>query len=178
MTPSTCHSWDSNKGSDVSGKIQLRKVKKHLKSKEINNLVGTEVGIRCRRECAQCWSGHSCSLGRGLSWHNLYLLHVERVTAETATLHPREVDVSWRSCSPKSEQVCPGGLQHTEGSVLELGKAQEEAAAALERPRPLWSNGLEALQELGMKEWNRAWEKEVGEIIFGFASVSHDLHLL
>lgn len=33
---------------------------------------------------------------------------------------------------PGSEQDYPEGLQHTEGSVLELGKAQEEAAAALE----------------------------------------------
>lgn len=85
-----------------------RKVKKHSKSEEINSVVSTEMGIRCRRECPQCWTGHSCSLCRGLSWHNIYLLPGQRVTGGTPTLHPREVDVSWGICRPWRAPVRAG----------------------------------------------------------------------
>lgn len=40
----------------------------------------------------------------------------------------------------------------TQGSVLELGKAEEAAAVTLERAQPLRGDALEALVELGMKD--------------------------
>lgn len=111
------------------------------------------MGIRCRRERSQCWSGHSCSLCRGLSRH-AYLLPVEGATGETPTLHPREGDVSRASAAPGepiSEQLCSEGLQHTQGSVLEQGKARggscsypgATTAALSQRPGGAGNEGLE-----------------------------------